>query len=74
MAHFSEPGDWAGADLVADWFKRNMRIYGNVLHLIDSPNERVLVIYGAGHLAWLQQEFGSDPTLRLRKLAEFVSP
>ena len=27
MAHFGEPGDWAGADLVADWFRRNMRIF-----------------------------------------------
>jgi hypothetical protein len=72
MARLSEPGDWAGPDLVADWFRRNMRIYGNVVRLIDSPNERVLVIYGAGHLGWLQQDFAGDPDLVLRKLAEFV--
>ena len=72
QAHFSEPGDWAGADLVADWFRRNMRIYSNIVKLIDSPNERVLVIYGAGHLGWLRNNFASDPTIRLRKLAEFV--
>ena len=40
---FGEPGDWAGADLLSDWFRRNMRIYSNVLQLADSPNERVLV-------------------------------
>ena len=72
QAHFSEPGDWAGADLVSDWFRRNMRIYSNIVKLVDSPNERVLVIYGAGHLGWLRQNFSSDPTIRLRKLAEFV--
>lgn len=71
-AHFGEPGDWAGADLVSDWFRRNMRIYTNVVQLVDSPNERVLVIYGAGHLGWLQHDFASNPTLRLRKLAEFA--
>lgn len=71
-AHFGEPGDWAGADLVSDWFRRNMRIYSNVVKLIDSPNERVLVIYGAGHLGWLRHNFANDPTIRLRKLAEFV--
>jgi hypothetical protein len=71
-AHFGEPGDWAGADLVSDWFRRNMRIYSNVVKLVDSPNERVLVIYGAGHLGWLRQNFASDPSFRLRKLAEFV--
>ena len=72
QAHFGEPGDWAGADLVSDWFRRNMRIYSNIVNLVDSPNERVLVIYGAGHLGWLQHNFASDPGFRLRKLAEFV--
>jgi hypothetical protein len=67
-----EPWDWAGADLVSDWFRRNMRIYSNVMGLIDSPNERVLVIYGAGHLGWLQHDFASNPNVRLRKLAEFA--
>jgi hypothetical protein len=72
QAHFGEPGDWAGADLVSDWFRRNMRIYSNIVQLVDSPNERVLVIYGAGHLGWLRHNFASDPSFRLRKLADFV--
>lgn len=71
-AEFGEPWDWAGADLVSDWFRRNMRIYTNVVRLIDSPDERVLVIFGAGHLGWLQYVFASNPNLRLRKLADFV--
>jgi hypothetical protein len=71
-AHLGEPWDWAGADLVSDWFRRNMRIYSNVVQLADSPNERVLVIFGAGHLGWLQHDVASDPSLRLRKLAEFA--
>lgn len=73
LAHFGEVSDWAGADLVSDWFRRNMRIYSNVVQLIESPNERVLVIYGYGHLGWLRQDFSSDPTIRLRKLAEFIN-
>ena len=72
QAHLGEPWNWAGADLVSDWFRRNMRIYSNVLQLADSPNDRVLVIFGAGHLGWLQHNFASDPTVRLRKLAEFA--
>ena len=72
QAHFGEPGDWAGADLTSDWFRRNMRIYSNIAQLTDSPDERVLVIFGAGHLGWLRHDFASDPTFRLRKLADFV--
>jgi hypothetical protein len=72
LAHFGEPEDWAGADLVADWFRRNIRIYSNIVKLIDSPGERVLVIYGSGHLGWLRESFSRDPTIRLRTLAEFA--
>jgi len=72
QAEIGEPGDWAGADLVADWFRRNVRIYSNVMKLVASPNERVLVIYGAGHLGWLQHDFASNPNVRLRRLAEFA--
>ena len=69
-AQFGEPWDWAGADLVADWFRRNMRIYSNVMNLVDSPNERILLIYGAGHIGWLQFPFANNPNVRLRKLSE----
>ncbi len=71
QAEFGEPWDWAGADLLADWFRRNMRIYSNIVHISTAPNDRILVIYGAGHLGWLQQAFASNPNFRLRKLAEF---
>lgn len=47
--------DFAGADLVSDWYERNMKIYGNIARLADSPNERILVIIGAGHAKLLQQ-------------------
>jgi Family of unknown function (DUF5694) len=72
QAHLGEPWDWAGADLVADWFRRNIRIYSNVVQLVESPNERILVVFGAGHLGWLQQDFGNDPNIRLRKLAQLI--
>jgi hypothetical protein len=73
QAHFGEPGDWAGADLVSDWFRRNARIYSNIARLVDSPSERVLAIFGSGHLGWLRHDVASDPTLRLRKLSDFVN-
>lgn len=72
IAHLGEPWNWAGPDLLTDWFRRNIRIYSNVLQLIDSPDERVLVIFGAGHLGWLRHNFASDPKVRLRELADFA--
>lgn len=72
LAELGEPWDWAGADLIADWFRRNMRIYTNIVGLVESPNERILVIYGSGHLGWLQDAFAANPRFRLRELAEFA--
>jgi hypothetical protein len=69
---YGEPGDYAGPDLLAAWYQRNIRIYHNVVALIDSPSDRVLVIYGAGHLGWLQQDAANDASVTLRKLAEFT--
>ena len=67
---FGEPYEYAGADLLASWFQRNLRIYANIRALITSPDERVLVIYGAGHLGWLRQIVASDPGVVLRTLAD----
>lgn len=72
QAAFGAPWDWAGADFLTEWIRRNMRIYSNVMGLIDSPNERVLVIFGAGHLGWLRSDFAGNPNVRLRKLAELA--
>jgi uncharacterized protein DUF5694 len=71
---FGDPGDYAGPDLLTAWYQRNIHIYANIVKLIDSPNERILVVYGAGHLGWLWQDIASDPGVKLRKLAEFVQP
>jgi Family of unknown function (DUF5694) len=69
---FGDPDDYAGPDLLAMWYQRNIRIYRNIVALIDSPEERVLVIYGAGHLGWLRQDALNDAGVRLRKLADFL--
>jgi hypothetical protein len=74
LAHYGDPGDYAGADLLADWYRRNIRIFNNVTKLATSPADRILLIFGSGHLGWLRQDFGADPSLRLRKLEEFAQP
>jgi len=69
---FGESGDYAGPDLLALWYERNIRIYHNIAALLESPDDRILVIYGAGHLGWLRQDVASDATVTLRKLADLT--
>lgn len=47
--------DYAGADLAAQWYERNLKIYANITRITESPNERILVLIGNGHLKLLQQ-------------------
>lgn len=72
FAHFGEEYDYAGAELLTQWYQRNMRIHTNLLGAIE-PGDRVLVIYGSGHLALLRQNVQADPTLKLRTLDEFAA-
>jgi hypothetical protein len=69
---YGDPFDYAGSDLLAAWYQRNIRIYRNIVALIDSPSEKILVIYGYGHLGWLRQDVANDATVKLRKLSEFT--
>lgn len=73
LVPLGDPDDSAGADLLAAWFQRNIRIYQNIVKLVESPREKILVIHGAGHLAWLRQDVSNDPSVKLRKLAEFTA-
>lgn len=41
--------NWGGVDLVASWYRRNFRIFANLLVGIES-DDRVLVVYGLGHI------------------------
>ncbi|MGD9346984.1 MAG: DUF5694 domain-containing protein [Candidatus Aminicenantes bacterium] len=71
FAHFGEEYNYPGARLLTEWYKRNMRIYTNLLNIIE-PEDRVLVVFGAGHLGLLRQAVQTDPTLTLRTIEEFA--
>jgi hypothetical protein len=47
--------EYVGAGYFSWWYRRNMVILTNIIRLTDSPNDRILVIYGAGHNKLLNQ-------------------
>ncbi len=47
--------EYVGAGYLSWWYRRNMVILTNIIRLTDSPKERILVIYGYGHLKLLTQ-------------------
>lgn len=74
FVYFGDLWEFAGPDLLTFWFQRNLRIYNRITALIESPAERILVIYGNGHLGPFRQIISADTRVRLRKLSEIMGP
>ena len=54
--------NYIGADALARWYRRNLRIYSNVYDIVNfNEQERVLIIYGSGHVWSLRQFFKDSP-------------
>jgi hypothetical protein len=54
---------YAGADILTSWFKRNTRIMANVLRSLDPSDKRVLVMFGSGHTRYLWDLVDASPQL-----------
>ncbi len=49
-------GKYEGADALATyWYDRNLRIFRNIQRITTAPNDRILVLFGAGHISILDQ-------------------
>ena len=47
--------EYVGANYLSWWYGRNMKILNNIIRITDSPDDRILVVYGSGHLKLLNQ-------------------
>jgi hypothetical protein len=74
MARVRNGDRFVGADVLASWYQRNFRIFTNLAQVIESPDDRVLVIYGSGHSAILRELIESDPTLHLVEPNDYLAP
>ena len=56
--------DQPAAKLDAQWYERNLRIWGKVLQ-IAQPGDRILLIFGQGHAFWLRNLVQEMPGYKL---------
>ena len=47
--------EYAGANYLAWWYERNLKILANLLRITESQDDRIFVVYGAGHAMLLNQ-------------------
>lgn len=69
----SEARDFAGVDFeTGRWFSRNLKIFRNIQRLNPTPTDRILVIYGAGHLNLLNHFFDCSPEFHRVKTSKYL--
>ena len=55
-------GDGQGEDFLSIWwYNRNVRIFYKLINITQSPEERILVIFGNGHASILRQLLEASP-------------
>lgn len=55
LLRVGKEGNHVGSYLVSEWWRRNMIIYENILKRLDGNEKTILVIFGSGHTALLNQ-------------------
>lgn len=69
----SKENDFAGVDFeTGRWFNRNLKIFRNIQRIETSPSDRILVIFGAGHMNLLNYFFDCSPEYRRVKTNDFL--
>jgi hypothetical protein len=64
---------YLGVDFTTgQWFSRNLRIFRNIQRLNAGPSDRILVIFGAGHLNLLNPLFDASPEFRRVRTNDFL--
>ncbi len=56
IARIGNGKDYIGANWLASyWYGRNLKIFLNIIRITDSSKDKILAVYGAGHLKLLNQ-------------------
>lgn len=54
------------------WFNRNLRIFRNIQNINAKPTDRILIIFGAGHMNLLNLFFKVSPEYHLQKINNYL--
>ncbi len=69
----TKDNDFFGPDFVTGWwFNRNLRIFRNIQKINAQPTDKILVIFGAGHMNLLNLLFDSSPEYKLLKVNDYL--
>lgn len=69
----TEDNDFFGVDFTTGWFfNRNLKIFRNIQKIPARPDDRILVIYGSGHMSILNILFDASPEYKLVPAIDYL--
>lgn len=73
LSRVRSKSNYVGADVLADWYRRNFRIFTNLSGVIQSPEDRVLVIFGQSHAPYLREAVSSSRDMQLVEPNDYLN-
>jgi hypothetical protein len=68
MNKVSIEDDYMGANLVTDWYKRNLMMFANFQHQLEPKDKNVVILVGVGHAAMFYDFLVHDKRFHIIKL------
>ena len=65
--------EYPGPDRITAWFNRNLRIFANLQRITERPDERILLVIGAGHLPILRHCVLASPEYVLVEVRDYLA-
>ncbi|AZQ43097.1 DUF5694 domain-containing protein [Nonlabens ponticola] len=72
LTYVNTDGNFEGADVAADFYKRNLRMFANINRLDIQPDDRVLILQGATHIAFFQEFMRYSPVYDVVDVQEYL--
>ena len=64
-AYIGQVGDYAAAEFMGEWYKRNIRMYSNIVRSLSTTDTAILIIVGAGHARIIEHCFEGNPAFEV---------
>lgn len=72
MALIGSVDTYIGADVILRWYERNMHMFVNIARLAQTPDERVAVVVGSGHLPLLIHFLEGAKSIRVERSSSYL--
>lgn len=73
LTYVNTKNDFEGADVAANFYKRNLRMFANINKIKVSDNDRIFILSGGTHAAFFDMLMKRSPRYKLVPLKEYLN-